>query len=234
MITARFYWGYLFSHKIKPVMLTRSMLKVAFPLLVVSASSIASNSADTMMLGWLGSARDVGLYNVAAKIGLITSFLHIITASVISPKAAALYEQGKKVELEKMSQQISIGLTITGFLSLIIFVLFGKYILQLWGVEFIAGYSVLVIITIGQFFNISTGPTGLILIMTGHEKFISIFSTIILSFNLILNFILIPKYGINGAAFSTTLTIIASNIIKVYILRKRVGINIIPLKYFNL
>ena len=64
--------------------------------------------------------------------------------------------------------------------------------------------------------------------MTGHEKVLGRISLFTLVLNIILNLLLIPYYGAIGAAVTTTTTIILENIIKVILVKNRIGLSTIP------
>lgn len=222
------YWKHLFKFKGKRTLQTGPMLKVALPLLIVSSTTLVAKSTDTVMLGWLSTARDVGFYSVASKLGLLTNFFLAISISTLSPKIASLYAEKKMKELEKMIQQITKGLFFLGIGTIAVYFFVGKSILNLWGDEFIAAYLVLIIITIGQFFNVSTAGTSVFLVMTGHEKILGkiVFLSAIINFTL--NYLLIPKYGAAGAAIATASTVTVENIIKVITVKQKTGILTIP------
>ncbi len=221
------YWKHLFTFKGKTRLIARPILKIAMPMLLISSTSIIAANANTLMLGWLGDMKDVGLYNVAMRLAMLTIFIHAVTVSALSPKIAALYEQGKIKNLEKMVQNVTKLLIVIGALSVALFALFGKSVLGFWGDEFKAAYLILLIISIGQFFNIGTGATGIILIMTGHEKITSRITLISLGLNILLNFILIQQMGIIGAAIATAATVSSENIIKIIIVKRKTGITTI-------
>ena len=223
------YWKYLNrnNQKHKPVFIGNTLFKRSIPLLIVSASLLISSNADTIMLGWLSSAREVGLYNIAAKLALLTSFLLQITVSTIGPKIAVLHERGGKEELELLLRRITAGLTWIGLLSLIVFILLGKFILGIWGNEFTSAYMILVILSIGQFFNIASGPIGNILIMTGYEKIIRNITIFTVVLNLVMNYFLIIEFQGEGAAIATSFTTILNMVICHYYVRKKVGLKII-------
>lgn len=201
-----------------------SMIITAFPLLLVNATGIISSSADTVMLGWLTDVKEVGLYSVAARIALMTSFILQISNSAISPKLAALFANNKKLELRIMVRRIIYGLTVIGLASLLTFIFAGKTILSLWGDEFQSSYTILVILAIGQFVNIATGPVGYLLSMCGHERIYGKIALLSLISNLVLNYFLIINYGAVGAAISTSVIVIVENIIKLAIVRRRIKI----------
>lgn len=200
------------------------MLKIAFPLLLVNATGIISSSADMVMLGWLADVKEVGFYSVAARLALITSFILQVSNSAISPKLASLYANNKRIELAIMVRRVILGLTLTGLASLVVFVLAGKLILSLWGADFQNSYPILVILAIGQFVNISTGPMGYLLSMCGQERIYGKIAFFSLVSNLVLNYFLISNYGAVGAAVATSAIVIIENVIKLIIVRKRIKI----------
>jgi len=151
-----------------------------------------------------------------------------VTNAAVSPKIAALFAEGKKNEMGRMVQKITIGLIFIAFIPLLIFILFGKSILSLWGTDFIEAYWILVILSIGQFFNIATGASGLLLIMTGYEKTHSYISVIFTFFSILFNFILISEYGLIGAAIATAIRVLGENITKVIFVKIKIGLFIFP------
>ena len=227
-VTMGVYWNKLFSYKAQPNFILKQVLKPALPLLWISISSVIAANADAIMLGWLSDTKQVGLYTVAARIALLTSFFLQVTNSVISPKLAGLFAENKKKEMQKMLQQTTKGLVFIAGVPLIIFIIFGKQILGLWGEEFIVSYPILVILSVGQFFNISTGCSGLLLIMCGYEKYHGYISFSFVILNLTLNYILISNYGAVGAAIASAITVIGENITKVILSRNKVGVLTIP------
>ena len=226
-----FYWKKHFIYSGKKKWLGNSMMKMAVPLVFVSATSIITANVSSIMLGWLTDAKEVGLFGVAARIALLMSFFLQITNSSISPKLASLFADNRINEMSKMVKQVTGGLIIIASLFLIAIILGGKYILNLWGSEFTEAYSILVILVVGQFMNVSTGSVSHLLVMCGYEKthsYISAFSVVL---NILLNIILITHWGAIGAAIATTFVIILENLIKLYIVKKKVGIMTIPTKF---
>ena len=205
----------------------RTIIKIGLPILVVNSTIILSTSGDSLMLGWLGSIKDVGIYSVAARLALLLSFFLAITNSSLGPKIASLYNQNEIGEISVLFQKITQILFFIGIIFLIAYIVGGKILLGLWGAEFVTGYSILLILTVGQFVNISTGCVGLILIMCGYEKLHGKISIAFVLLNLVLNLILIPIHGALGAAFSTSLTVIIENLVKMFFVRNKLGISII-------
>jgi len=149
--------------------------------------------------------------------------------ATVAPKIASLYEQSKIPELEKMIHRVTSGLFVIGLLTLVTYVLLGKYILTIWGNEFKQAYWILVILSTGQFINLGTGAVGLLLVMTGHERIQSRISLTFVLFNLLLNYFMIRLYGATGAAIATAITTAGDNITRMVAAKIKIGISTISL-----
>jgi len=222
------YWKKIFRFKRKRNWIARPMMKMALPMLLVSSTALIAANADTIMLGWLSTTREVGLYNVAARIALLVSFFLQVSNAAISPKLASMFADGKIKEMGKMVKGVTGGLIAIAAVSLMFFILAGKPLLGLWGADFKDAYLILVILGVGQFFNISTGCAGLLLIMCGHEIVHGYISLIFVIFNLILNYIFIKNWGAIGAATATAITVGGENLVKLILAKQRVGVLTIP------
>ena len=227
------YWKKLYNPIYKKSFFDRTMLSMAVPLLFVSSTTLLSSSVDVLMLGWLSDSSKVGLYTVASRLVLFIAFFLQITNAAISPKLANFFDKNQLKEMNILVKQVTLWLFIIGFVSMLFFVCFGSAILELWGYEFSAAYICLIILSVGQFINISTGCSGVLLIMGGHEKIFSYISGAFLLLNIILNYLLITKYNEVGAAIATAGTIIGENIIRVVIAKQKTGVLTIPVGLFS-
>jgi Membrane protein involved in the export of O-antigen and teichoic acid len=176
------------------------------------------------LLGIYQPKHNVGIFNIAFRISEVISFSLVIVNFVLSPLIANLYANGK---MKKLQNIITRSARVTAFIGLLLtigIVLFRKQILLLFGTDFLMGQESLVILCFGQLINIFCGSVGLLLLLTGNQRF-SIYSlaggTII---NIILNVVLIPIYGINGAAIASSLGLIVWNLMMYFFVRKRLGI----------
>ena len=86
------------------------------------------------------------------------------------------------------------------------------------------GFIPLVILTLGQLANASFGSVGALLNMTGHEKDAMKGMMYSLGVNFVLAFLLIPIYGMVGAATSTAVSLMVWNMILRYYVKKRLNI----------
>lgn len=196
---------------------------IGFSLFVASLASLVRGYADTFILGRYATIADVGVYRTAFKVATIARIA--LTAFLVpaAPKFAELFSQGKMKELGQSAQ----------FATKIIFwcsapilagvIILSPFIMGIFGKEFLAGTEALIILSIGQFINAATGPVSNILMMTGRQKLnrnLMVGTTILA---IILDLILIPRFGIVGAACVNTFGMILMNMIPFFLIKKYYG-----------
>jgi len=89
---------------------------------------------------------------------------------------------------------------------------FSPLLLRVFGHEFIAGHTALLVLSIGMLVFIGTGNNKIVLLMGGKSGWNLAISGMVLVTNLTLNFVLIPKFGVLGAAISLAASIALDNI----------------------
>ncbi len=202
------------------------IMMLSFPMFLTASMHMVIGQSDTIMLGMMRSEAEVGVYDIVFKLAILTSFVLTAVNSIAAPKFSQLYNSGQMEELKEIAQK-STKLIFWGSLPIVFSCIFlGKFILNMFGGEFIVGYHALIFLAIGQFINASFGSIGLFLNMTGNQKEflkIIVFSGIL---NILLNFILIPKYGITGAAITTMISISIWNILGSIYIKTKFGFSI--------
>ena len=102
--------------------------------------------------------------------------------------------------------------------------LFGEPILALFGPGYTAGYTVLVLLALGVLARAATGPVQYLLAMTGHHGASVGILAFAAALALVLNVILIPAYGIEGAAVSTLIAMTVSVAAMAFLAWRKLGI----------
>lgn len=160
----------------------------------------AALNADVILVGLMLDLESSGIYfNAFRTAGLMTLFTFAIEL-VIAPMVAEHYHAG---EMRK-AQAITALASVAGFLfSLGIFAAFagwGGTILSLFGPSYEQATIVLVLLALGLLFDAATGPSKIVMMMTGHERaYVAIFG-IIMGLGFLVQILVIPAYGIVGAA----------------------------------
>jgi len=130
---------------------------------------------------------------------------------------AQLYAIGDKGKLRKVMMTASAVATAFALPLVLLFTLRGSWFLGLaFGEAFTASATALAIITGGQLVNAATGPVRLLLIMSGHESKATLSIVIGSVVNLLLNAVLIPLWGINGAAVAFAVSLAIAMLLCLY------------------
>ncbi|NGP75920.1 flippase [Balneolaceae bacterium YR4-1] len=225
------YWKHVHKTSLDVInnFIPKKLLTVGLPLLFIQSTNVIATTIDSIMIGSFLSTKEVGIYGVAFNIAFASSFFLQVTNSVLAPRVASLFADNDIKEMEQIVQKVTMGLTFIAILGFLIILLGGKYILPIWGNEFLEGYKPLLILSIGQFFNIAAGCVGLILTLCDQEKkwgYITLISAIL---NTILNISFIKLWGIQGASIATATTMIFMNISGVVLVKKNIGILTFPI-----
>jgi O-antigen/teichoic acid export membrane protein len=200
-------------------------VKSAAPLLLFNGAQIIISQSPLVLLGLLGSSIDTGMYNVAARLSNIMIYLPLAIGFVTSPLIARFNTTGKKEELQKILKKSVWGSFILSLILTMIFWIFGKKILSIFGMDFVPAYRALVILGIGYLVDISLGSSINLLMMTGYERIIAIFSGVNAISNVIFCILIIPYYGYEGAALVATITLVISRYIFALYAYKKTGLH---------
>lgn len=207
---------------------TRELLSSSMPLFAVAVMNMVILWSPLLFLGVWESSETVGIYSAASRTAMLTSFVFVAVNSIAAPKFAALYQRGEMGALGKIARNSAKLMVLFASPLLLLFLIVPEWVLAIFGEEFKKGGVALTILAIGQFVNVATGSVGILLAMSGHEVILRniIFSCLLLG--LILNTVLIPQYGLHGAAVAASMTLASQNISATYFVYRKLGINMFP------
>jgi O-antigen/teichoic acid export membrane protein len=171
--------------------------------------------ADTIVLGIYRSAREVGVYSVATRLTLLATVVLSALTSAFAPQIADLYRRGNLDRLSSLYRVVTSWILRLSLPAFVVLVVFPKPLLRIFGPGFAAGAAVTVILAAGQLFDVATGPTGYMLVMSGRPILTMANNVCALVLNIGLNVYLIPRHGIRGAAIAWALSIALINVAKV-------------------
>ncbi|MCC0176458.1 flippase [Waterburya agarophytonicola K14] len=203
------------------------------PFMLLGGMYVITSRSDTLMLGTIIGAEASGLYSPVIRGVQLLAFVLTAVNSVLSPNIAGLYAQNKKLEMQQVVTQSSRIMLLVSLPLAAFFIFGGHWYLSLFGAEFTQARSALSILCLGQLFSIASGSVGVLLTMTGNEKFNLIASTLNVLSNIVLNWFWIPLWGLSGAAAATAVSTVLVNIFKVISVRQQIGIDSTALGKFS-
>ena len=178
------------------------------PILIVFSSTIATSiyiNSDTTILGWMVGDYSVGLYSTAAKIyQIVKQVLNAIIAVTI-PRFAFYMGFNEDKEIAKLGEKLLNYMIFFCFPAMVgLYELSGDIIEIFAGKDYSGATQPLQFLSIALIFAVFANffANG-ILIVYKKEKIVMIATMVSAAINIILNFILIPTYRENAAAFTT-------------------------------
>jgi O-antigen/teichoic acid export membrane protein len=209
-----------------PVYRPRIWLISAVPLMTTVALATLNEQTSAQLLGMLKSPADVGVFGVANYLARTLTFILIAVNTALAPTVANLYAVGDFARLQSVAIRIVRAVLFVAVPLASVLLLGGGYLLRLFGPEFAAGRTALTILCLSQLANCALGPVGLLLLMTGHERDTVIVMGQAFFLNVVLGFILIPLWNIEGAALASATAVVFWNVILTRRVHQRLGIRV--------
>ncbi|ELK3678682.1 flippase [Vibrio fluvialis] len=187
--------------------LSLNLLKTSYPMMFAASIGLLYSLQDQYFIKYFLGEYELGLYAVGIKFVLILVVLPTLISNVFYPSLVSKYHAGKYVEYNNQLQAMYLLFFILG-LILYSFLYFSSEIIviKLFGDEFkdsvliMQIYSLLLVVSFFQSLN------NKVLILNDLQSVIFKRATFALIINAVLNFIMIPKFGIKGAAYSTVMS----------------------------
>ena len=201
----------------------RSWLQTALPFMLISAMYVINARTSILMLGALGSRDEVGLYQIASRGADLIAMVLLAVNTAFAPTLARLFAQGKRQQLEHTVARSTRTITLVSLPIALAFTVFGQFFLALYPGDFSAARVTLTILSLGQLINAATGTVAMLLNMTGHERDTALVVGVSAVVNIGLNLLLIPRFGLEGAAAATALGTLVWNVLLSYFVYRRLG-----------
>ena len=193
--------------------LNKDILRFSIPLMFVSAIGIIMHWVDIVMLGILSNATEVGMYHPIDRTAGLVRMILFAFAGIFAPIFSEHYFN-KNILGMKESYKSSSKYILTFSLPVFIFLfIFANPMLSLFGSEFQNAVALKILLT-GILVQTIFGLGSSTLSMSGNTNYNLINVSITLILNVALNYILIPQYGIVGAALSTTIALFILSILR--------------------
>lgn len=205
--------------------LYKIMLLGGLPFALNAIFSAIYFSIDVVMLTQMTNTYYVGLYNSAYKLVDIFGVFYAVYTATIFPVMSKLFKDDKNVMSLGLTKTIKYLSAITIPLSVATLIYATDMIVFCFGSKFSEAGSVLTMLVWSVCFLFMNGATVTALNASNKERSVTVMYILTSMFNVIFNLVLIPKYNVYGAAFTTILSDIFLLILSVYMLNK---VNLLP------
>lgn len=209
----------------EPTYHPKDWMVAALPLVFLAGTLTLNSNADILMLGQLVSPEVVGPYHAATRGSMLVTFALTALINPLSPVIARLHSNGEHEQLQRMLSKLTRRIFFATLLLALALILGSKWFLSLFGSDFIVAQTALIILIGGRVISVGVGPVQRLLVMSGQERIATAGAMLSTIVNLSLNGLLIPRWGIEGAATATALSIVTWNLLMLWQVKKRLNLS---------
>lgn len=188
-------------------------MKTSIPMALTSLGVQGMARWDLIIVGFYLGMEAAGLYAAASRIALLPSLFIRIINLALAPLFSETYHSKDRSDFRKLFIISTVGSCSIALPLFLIVVFFPNEILRIFGSEYESASNLLIILTTGQLVNLATGPCGIALNMSAYQQAVMRITLFASLLNLCLLFVLVPRFGVVGAAAATSGMVILMNIL---------------------
>ncbi len=201
-------------------------IKTSIHILAVDLSHVLFAYADIIVLSLYWPPDVIAVYFAATRILQLVHFVRYAATAATAQRFSANNANGNHAQLRSLAQ-VAVRWTFwVSFAGACCVAVAGQQLLGMFGSDFTAGYSALVLLASGVVIQSTAASGEDLLNMTGHERISAKISVVAVAVNFALNFALVPEHGVLGAAIATVLSMALRNLLLGIAARKHLGIEV--------
>jgi O-antigen/teichoic acid export membrane protein len=187
----------------------------AFPFWFTGFLRIIRTRINSLLLGVAGTAANVGVFSVVTSASTLGRLANASINTALRPTLAELHDTGDAKEVGRLYATttrwtLAVSLPVFVFMALV-----PSSVLGLFGESFETGVTALVIASAAEVVNAATGMCGPIIAMSAYNKLKVANATAWMVISLAANVIMIPLWGVVGAALAILTATTLINVIRV-------------------
>ena len=208
-----------------PSVRAREVMAYSLPVAMSGLIGVFLVMVDRLIVGALRTPAELGVYSAAAQLAIMSGLIASAFTTTLTPRFADLMdrrEPGRLADLLQVSTRW--GIYLAGPLAVVLVLAPRPTLVGIFGAEFASGAAVLLVLMLGQLAMVGTGACSVVLMTGGLERRWLLFNTAALVVNVVLDLILIPRYGIVGAAWGSALALLLRHGAALVSTRRRFGV----------
>jgi O-antigen/teichoic acid export membrane protein len=201
-------------------------IKTALPVFLVESFFLMLTYVDVLILQLYVGPGDVAVYYAATKTLALVNFIYFAVSAACGHRFSEYHVAGDR---KRLAAFVADAIRWTFWPSLVLAVILlalGEPILSLFGPGFASGYPLIFVMMIGLLARAAVGPAERILSMMGQQKICAAIYGCAFAVNLVLCVILIPHFGLLGAAIATASAVLTESILLFVFTKRRLGIHV--------
>jgi O-antigen/teichoic acid export membrane protein len=213
---------------------TRDLIRYGAPRAPAALFSQLLFWTDLFVLAHFASSSEVGVYAAAVRAAQVILLFLISVNYVFSPFVADLHAKGERDRLDALFKSLTRWMLAATLPIFIVLAVAPGTVLRLFGEGFGSGRTALLILMAGQLINVATGSVGFILIMVGRTGVDLVISGAAVALSAATASVLVPRYGMEGAAIAGAVTLAVSNMARLAVVWRYLRIQPFTREYLRL
>ena len=203
----------------------KTWLSISLPILIVEGF-ISAHQRRHHLAEHFRSPDDVAVYYAAAKTLTLISFVHFAVSAAAGHRFSGHHVTKDRNRLKDILTD-SIRWTFWASLAASVVILaMGRPLLSLFGLHFVDGFQLMLILVVGLMARASVGPVERLLNMLGEQRACAAVYATAFVLNMVLCIVLIPRIGVDGAAVATSTALIVESILLFLVTKRRLGFHV--------
>jgi O-antigen/teichoic acid export membrane protein len=212
----------------------REMLTFSLPLVVTGSLGIITRQSDLLLIGIFKNSTSVGIYDIVYVLAQFLMFFSTALNYLFKPLISRLDSQDKIGEMNRIYTIVTRWDVMLSFPIFVLIVAFPTQTLgTLFGKSYVDGTLALTLLAVGYYGAKIAGMAGSFLICVGKTKILMQLSIATSVLNIGLNILLIPQYGIVGAAIATGTARLLNNFAQVTYMFLKVDVHPVKRELFS-
>ena len=210
---------------VKPAFHTRHWFVISLSFLMIDGFRMLLDNTDILLIGRFLDPHSVAVYFAVIRTAGLVAFVSFSVIALAVPKFAEIHSTGTTEQLQKFVSNVTQMMFWPSLIAALALACLGPFLLSLFGADFATGYPTMLVVLTGLVLRSATLPVEYLLNMTGHHRDTMRVYALAALANIVLNLLLIPAFGIIGAAVGTYVAMIGGNLVLYRLVQKRLGVN---------
>lgn len=215
---------YFPSFKCKIPLNSSAVLKYNVLIIIAGSVAVLLFDLDKLMLGKIMKIDNIAYYNVAVFMAFVIAVPARAMHQIISPLTATYINNNRKEDLRDLYKKSSLNLLIIGGFIFVLVVTNVNQMYLLLPPDYSKGVMVLILVALVKLLSNALGNNNAILFNSNYYRIILLLGVVIVGVAVVLNLILIPLYGINGAAMASFAAYMLYDVLKLWYVKYKMNL----------
>lgn len=194
---------------------TKNVTFFALPFWFTSLMTKVRRNIQSLLLGTFDSATSVGVFSLAGSANLIGRISNLAISTSMRPVLAELFDSGDRDGMDRIYKTTTRWTLTLNLPIFVVMVVFAEPILALFGESYVIGVTALMILAGSELANAITGTCGAVVDMSGKGTMKVANKAVMITLLIGGNLLLIPPFGVIGAAIAVLAANVTINVIRV-------------------